>query len=100
MLASFNMSDERAIIGGYKSQGLKDADAIYSQKQMLIKTFKITKVFAWFSIVIGLPLLIFIIPGILFIGIGIFMLLRANKKIKLIEQATETYCREIGVQPV
>jgi len=100
MLASFNMSDERAIIGGYKSQGLTDADAIYSQKQMLIKTFKFTKVFGWFSIVMGLPLLIFIIPGILFIGLGIFMLMRANKKIKLIEQATETYCRELGVQPV
>lgn len=100
MLASLNLSDERAIIGGYKSQGLTDADAIYSQKQMLIKSLKFSKIFAWFSIVMGLPLLIFIVPGIMFIGLGIFMLLRANKKIKLIEQATDTYCRELGVQPV
>jgi hypothetical protein len=28
MLSSSNMSDERAIIGGGKSQGLKDVDAI------------------------------------------------------------------------
>lgn len=100
MFASFNFSDERAIIGGYKSQGLTDPDSIYSHKQMVLKSLKMTKVFAWFSIVIGLPMLILIIPGLIFIGIGVFMLVRANKKIKLVEKATEMYCREIGLEPV
>lgn len=64
MLATFNMPDERAIIGGYKSQCLIDADAIYWHKQILIKTFKFSKFFSWFSNATVLPLLIFIIRGI------------------------------------
>lgn len=100
MFASLNFSDERSIVGGYKSLSLTDPDAIYSHKQLLIKSLKMMRFMSWFFIIGGLPLLIFIFPGVIFIGIGIFMRVLASKKIKLIEQATDTYCRQIGIEPV
>ncbi|WP_138763345.1 hypothetical protein [Pseudomonas lactis] len=98
MLASFNMSNERTIIGGYKSQGLIEACATYWYKQILIKAFKYSKLFSCFSTATVPPLLIFIIRGIALISLDIFMLLRA--KIKLNEQAAEIYCGEVGVRLV
>jgi hypothetical protein len=50
--------------------------------------------------VIGLPLLVFIILSNAFIGAGIGILMKffVNKKIELIEQAMEIYCRKISAR--
>ncbi|AVH39102.1 hypothetical protein AL532_23685 [Pseudomonas monteilii] len=93
-------SNEREIIGSYKMLPTKDADAIYSQKSMLLKAAKFLKLVGWFCIILGLPMLFMLVPGIIMIGLGVFLLVRANKNIKVIEQATEAYCAEIGVAPV
>lgn len=93
-------SNEREIIGSYKMLPTKDADAIYSQKSMLLKAAKFLKLVGWFCIILGLPMLFILVPGIIMIGLGVFLLVRANKNIKVIEQATEAYCAEIGVAPV
>lgn len=94
------MSNEREIIGSYKMLGSKDPDAIFTQKNMLLKGSKFLKLVGWFCIILGVPLLFLLVPGIIMIALGGFLLVRANKNIKLIEQATEAYCLEIGVTPV
>lgn len=93
-------SNEREIIGGYKMLPTKDADAIYTQKNMLLKAAKFLKLVGWFCIILGLPMLFLLIPGIIMIGLGVFLLVRANKNIQVIERATQSYCAEIGVAAV
>lgn len=94
------MTNEREIIGSYKMLGTKDADAIFAQKNMLLKASKFLKLAGWFCIILGLPMLFLLVPGIIMIALGSFLLVRANKNIKMIEKATEAYCVEIGLAPV
>lgn len=94
------MTNEREIIGSYKMLGTKDPDAIFTQKNMLLKGSKFLKLVGWCCIIMGLPMLFLLIPGIIMIALGGFLLARAKKNIKLIEKATEAYCVEIGVTPV
>ncbi|TBV11345.1 hypothetical protein [Stutzerimonas kirkiae] len=108
MLKLLTITDERSLIGHYKSQGLKDSDAIYSEKQTILKIHKTKKMSNWvlfwmffvvyliMSLLIGnfLTLLIVTAPVMVFI----YTRVRKNKKmIEMINSATENYCKEIGV---
>lgn len=111
MLKLLAITDERSLIGHYKSLGLTDPDAIYSEKQTILNIHKIKKKTNWtvfwmfffiYLIVSSLiwnfvPFLIVTVPMLVFYYIRI----RKNKHmINIINAGTERYCKEIGVSVV
>lgn len=94
------MTNEREIIGSYKMLGTQDPDAIFSQKNMLLKGANFLKVVGWCCIVLGIPMLFLVVPGIMMIGLGWFLLARSKKNVRLIENATASYCAELGINKV
>ena len=97
---NLSITDERSIIGSYKADNLTDPDMIYSRKVELLRMLKQFKLMGWCSIVGGIPCLLFIIPGLFLIGIGIWVLRYTKKKEQLIESATEKYCLELEIEAV
>jgi hypothetical protein len=111
MLKLLAITDERSLVGHYKSLGLTDPDAIYSEKQTIIKIHKAKKMSNWtlfwmfFVIYFVMSLLIgnFVTPLIVTVPVlAIFYIrIRKNKNmINTINAGTERYCKEIGAPVV
>lgn len=94
------MTSEREIVGSFKMLGSKDPDAVFAQKNMLLKGAKFLKLIGWCCIALGIPMLFLIIPGIIMIVLGWFLLSRAKKNIALIESAAASYCAEVGISSI
>ncbi len=96
-----SIKNERSVIGYYKADNLTDPDAIYSRKEELVSMIKTLKIMGWFLVLVTpIGLLMFVIPGIVSLCVGVWCILSAKKKINLIEAATNKYCSELGIEAV
>lgn len=105
------ISDERAVVGHYKSLKLTDPDAIYAEQQALFKIHKMYKIFGWlmfpFALLPAIPFFIMLFLGsftttlflltLCFGGMSWFWIAKERRAAKYIRSGTDKYCRELGV---
>lgn len=111
MLSQILVSDERSVIGHFKQLGLTDSDAIYAEKQVMLKMQKTGRTIAFVAAaLVALPSLFSllaiggVISAVWVVGFwgGIDYLIyrkwkKHTKAIGFINAATASYCKEIGV---
>lgn len=106
----FVIEDKKSLKGHYKSLGLTDSDMIYVEKLSLLKIYNGQKNGYRFMFWLALLVALFIaslwqnIVGII-IGVAVvlpfhFLVGKYKNRVVMINEATDEYCKEIGVEPV
>ncbi|MDE1233297.1 hypothetical protein [Vibrio aestuarianus] len=108
-----SIRDERSIVGIYKSEGLKDSDEIYMKKNALLDPFrlimKMTKIgvatIIFFNALVLLRGPLSALFFFMFITLWVILLHQfcsrlVNRKKKMIQEATNKYCDELGLERV
>ncbi|MBS1853449.1 MAG: hypothetical protein JST79_21335 [Acidobacteria bacterium] len=93
--------NKQIVLGALKSTGSKDPDVLYAKKSELIQMSKGMRGYSWIPMICGVLLCITIIGA--FIGIpalivGIWLRMKANKNLKLADEALAEYLQSLGIQ--
>lgn len=93
--------NKQIVLGALKSTGSKDPDVLYAKKSELIQMSKGMPGYSWIPMICGVLLCITIIGA--FIGIpalivGIWLRMKANKNLKLADEALAEYLQSLGIQ--
>ncbi len=101
---SLSITETRDVVGYYKSLNLKDADAIYVERKMLLNSLDVLTVisllFLMFGVLftlVGLGVYVALIIGIPCLVISAFTFTIKKRKKGIIMAGTEQYCSQIGV---
>lgn len=90
------INDAAGVVRLYKKDGVTDQDDLKLKYSLMVAGPKLTRNYMIFLAILSVPML-FVFVGIIMLPIALWVMRKQTKRIKMINNGTDLYCKEMGI---